>query len=170
MVVLVACEAPWGTPSTIDTPKATESEPPAIELSRAEFLDSTGNSLRAHGYAQHAFYRRDTGEAWASNVRVLVPRPQSRSGTLTLRSPQVQGNPVESRLHAQGGVTFVNQAGDRGETESLSYFGAEGRATGDRPLTLWGPNYKLTANGFQWSAKGDTLDLGPATLVSRSDP
>jgi hypothetical protein len=102
-------------------------------------------------------------------VTVLVPRPQSRSGTLTLRAPEVTGNPLESRLHAKGGVSFVNQAGDRGETERLSYFGAQGRASGDRPLTLWGPNYTLKADGFHWSAQGDQLDLGPAILVSRSE-
>jgi hypothetical protein len=63
----------------------------------------------------------------------------------------------------------VNEAGDRGETERLSYFGREGFATGDRALTLWGPNYTLHANGFHWTSEGDLIDLGPATLVSRSD-
>jgi hypothetical protein len=149
---------------------ATASEPPAIELTQAEFLDSSGNTLRAHGFARHVFYRRDTGEATANQVRVLVPRPQSRSGTLTLGSPRVQGNPLESRLYAQGGVSFVNQARDRGETERLTYLGNEGRAMGDRPLTLWGQNYTLSADGFHWAAAGDVLDLGPATLVSRSEP
>jgi hypothetical protein len=170
LALLLACQAPWGAPVVPPPSAGADAQPPAIELSRAEFFDTTGNSLRAHGFAKHVFYRRDTGEAWASEVRVLVPRPQSRSGTLTLRSPQVRGNPLESRLHAEGGVTFVNQAGDRGETESLSYFGNEGRAVGDRPLTLWGPNYTLTADGFRWLAQGDVLDLGPAVLVSRSDP
>jgi hypothetical protein len=167
LVLLVACQAPEVAPANGAAPR---SEPPAIELTRAEFLDSTGDNIRAHGFARHVFFRRDTGEAWATEVRVLVPRPQSRSGTLVLESPQAQGNPLESRLHAQGGVTFGNEAGDRGDTERLSYFGKEGRAVGDRPLRLLGPNYTLTANGFRWSAEGDTLDLGPATLVSRSDP
>jgi hypothetical protein len=145
------------------------SEPPAIELSKAEFYDSTGNRLRAHGFAKHVFYRRDTGDAWAEDVRVNMPRPQSRSGTTTLTSPSVSGNPLESRLRAEGGVSFVNQAGDRGQTERLSYFGREGFASGDRPLTLWGPNYTLHADGFHWTSAGDLIDLGPATLVSRSD-
>jgi hypothetical protein len=170
MALLVACQAPSVAPSRSTAPADTDSTPPAIELTQAEFLDSSGSSLRAHGFARHVFYRRDTGEAWASEVRVMVPRPQSRSGTLTLRSPWVSGNTLESRLSAKGGVTFVNEVGDRGETERLSYFGNEGRATGDKPITLWGPNYTLHADGFRWSAQGDVLDLGPATLVSRSDP
>ncbi len=153
-----------------DGTAARASEPPAIELNHAEFLDTSGDNVRAHGFARRIFYRRDNGEAWASDVVVKVPRPQSRSGTLTLRAPEVTGNPMESRLQARGGVSFVNEAGDRGETDRVSYFGKQGEASGDRPLTLWGPNYTLTADGFHWSAQGDALDLGPALLVSRGEP
>jgi hypothetical protein len=167
---LSACRAGESPVSEESPTLESASEPPAIELVRAEFFDSSGPTVRAHGFARRIFYRRDTGEAWAGEVLVEVPRPQSRSGTLTLRAPEVTGNPLESRLQARGGVTFVNEAGDRGLTERLSYLGKQGRASGDRPLTLWGPNYTLTADGFHWSAQGDALDLGPALLVSRSDP
>jgi hypothetical protein len=149
--------------------------PPSIELASAEIFDYQGGELRAHGFADEVFYRRDTGDAKATATRVELSNHHQieggRGGGATwLAAPTAEGNPLAQRVDGSGGVTLRSQAGDHGSTDRASYRGQEGRASGSSPVMLWGPGYQLQAPGFTLDTLQDRLDLGPATLVTRGRP
>jgi hypothetical protein len=146
--------------------------PPSIELSTAEFFDYQGGQLRAHGFADTVFYRRDTGDANAAAARIELsgrrPAQGGRGGGATwIQAPTAVGNPLAQSLDGSGGVTLRSESGDRGSTDRASYRGQEGRAFGKSPVAMSGPGYQLRAPGFTLDTLHDRLDLGPATLLTR---
>jgi hypothetical protein len=146
--------------------------PPSIELASAEVFDYQGGELRAHGFADTVFYRRDTGDAKAAAGRVeFASRRQSRDGRIAgatwIEAPTAEGNPLAQSVDASGGVTLSSESADRGKTDRASYRGQEGRAFGKSPVALWGPGYRLEGPGFTLDTLHDRLDLGPATLVTK---
>jgi hypothetical protein len=148
------------------------SAPPSIELAGAEIFDYQGGELRAHGFADEIFYRRDTGDAKATATRVEFSNHHQaeagRGGGATwIAAPTAEGNPLGQSVDGSGGVTLYSEAGDHGSTARASYRGQEGRAFGRSPVSLWGPGYQLEAPGFTLDTLHDRLDLGPATLLTR---
>ena len=173
LVRLACCRwlswSPAGALGGAAPPAPRASEPPAIELERRRVPRQHGQLLRAHGFARRVFYRRDTGEAWASDVRVLVPRPQSRSGTVTLRGPASAGE--SPRVPPpRAGWRHLREPGRRPWGDRAPELLRRRRAGhGDQSIDPLGAQLHAHREGFRWTAAGDVLDLGPATLVSRSD-
>ncbi len=162
LFLLVAC----GVPSEPAAPA-----PPSIELFSAESFDYRGTELRAHGFADHVLYRRDTGDARGERVKAIFPSrarsaDQRATGATSIDAPRAWGNPLAQSADGEGGVRLATESGDRGATERASYRGEQGRAFGDRPVRLEGPGYTVEGPGFQLDTAHDRLDLGKAELVS----
>jgi hypothetical protein len=148
--------------------------PPAITLRDVEFVNSRGSSVFARGHATEMTYVSENGDSMAQNASVRFPRERRPGTAVEVSAPRAQGNPLEARVTGEGGVLFENQQGNRGRTERATYEGKPAvggaEAFGDRPVQLFGPGFELQSPGFKWHQADDSLDLGPAEVVTRGAP
>jgi lipopolysaccharide export system protein LptC len=143
-----------------ETPQTeTKALAPELNLERVRFRVWRGAELRARGEARQISIRRDTTGTTAEDLRAELPG----GGTpVTVTAPQGDGILSASTFQVRGGVVMTR--GDaRATTDHARYApGADGapRITGDAPVTVERPGFRLDGVGFTYDLVTDVLDLG----------
>jgi lipopolysaccharide export system protein LptC len=123
--------------------------PPAIDLGGVGFRFWQGSTLQAVGQAKTAKFLRDTGDLQAHDFRLKVLR-SSEEGDVDLEALTVDGNIHTLQAKAQGGVRVSDATGSTGQTARAHLDGRAHVATGDDPVDVTGPDYRIRASaGFQ---------------------
>lgn len=130
----------------------------------------TGTTPDNASYTVEAASARHVGRGRETDARVELTTPfagvtLADGAYLGLRAAAGLLDQSKRSLELSGGVQLLSADGYRLETESASLSGENKRAYGDKPISAWGPNAHLTANGFRIEDKGQTLIFtGPAKL------
>lgn len=140
---------------------------PELQLEGVRFRVYRGGDLRAFGEAEAASLRRDSTELAARDVVAILPRDPA---AVRIAAPAAEGVLSERAFAATGGVT-VTRGDDVARTERARYApgdaGGGGLVTGDRPVVVEGPGYRLEGAGFTLDpARGTIAVRGGARLVA----
>jgi lipopolysaccharide export system protein LptC len=137
----------------------TKALAPELNLERVRFRVWRGAELRARGEAREVRIRRDTTETVATELRAELPR----GGTpVTVTAPAGEGVLSASTFSVQGGV-ILTRGDARATTDHASYAqGPDGTAqiTGDAPVAVARPGFRMNGVGFSYDLATDVLELG----------
>jgi lipopolysaccharide export system protein LptC len=137
--------------------------PPEIQLEGVGFKFFRGNELRAVGKAVRATFMRDTGDGTAQNVRMrILPSPER--GEIDVSATQVAGSVRTEQADARGGVRIADANGAVGLTDSAHLDGPAHKATGEEPVSIVGPGYRMHARSGFW------LDMSEPGALSLKGP
>jgi lipopolysaccharide export system protein LptC len=146
--------------------KEVEEVLPELKLERVRFRVWSGAQLSARGKASRLTLRRDSTELTASDLSVELPRDGE---PVLISAPAGEGVLSERLFTVHGGVT-VTRRDDVARTASARYAPLEGggaRVTGEEPVVMEGPGYRLDGSGFTLAPDTGALDVrGPATLLA----
>ncbi len=140
---------------------------PELKLEGVKFRVYRDDDLRAFGDAVAVTFRRDSTDLAARDVVAILPRsPQP----VRIEAPVGTGVVRAREFSATGGVT-VTRGGDVARTERARYAPSPdhrgGLVTGDRPVVVEGPAYRLDGAGFTLDpASGEMAIGGGARLVA----
>jgi LPS export ABC transporter protein LptC len=145
----------WGGCGPAPT-RGNDQVPPELTFEDLDFRVYRGSVATARGHAVNASFRRDTSDAAADRIDVVIPaapgRPEAR-----VSAAHGAGNLRERRFTAWGGVR-ATQADQVATTEEARYAAQDGLVRGDRPIEVTGGRFRVSGPGF-------TLD--PADQVLR---
>lgn len=127
------------------------------------FARLSDGRVTARGTARVLAYQRASGRLDARiAASSLFPEQSSASGMfgeVRLTAPRVEGDLVNGRGGASGGVTFQTSRGDAGTTERAFWDGPADRLSGDRAVDARGPGYAVRSQGFSARADGSDVTL-----------
>ena len=119
--------------------------------------------VAARGTARVLAYQRASGRLdariAASSLFPEEASPSGMFGETRLTAPRVDGDLVNKRGSASGGVTFRTTRGDAGKTERVFWDGTADRLSGDRAVDAQGPGYAVKSQGFSARADGSDVTL-----------
>jgi len=141
--------------SSLSTPVAT----PDLSLTSVAFARLSEGRVVARGNAQRLDYRRTGGRLEATDgAAALYPEPGSglaEFGMLQFTAPRIDGEVVNRRGTASGGVRLDTSRGDTARSEHVAYDGDLLQT--DAPVHARGPGYQVDGNGLL--AKTDGTDI-----------
>jgi len=136
-------------------PITDESLPPEVILTGARLRSFRGNESVATGRAAQVTYQRASADLTASEVLLRFPPrqdvpggPSPALGVVEVRAPMVVGNRITQQADGRDGVLVRTGSGLVGRTERAHFDGAAMIATGNDPVTVDGPRYRLNADAF----------------------
>ncbi len=134
-------------------PTSDESLPPEVILSGARLRSFRGSELAATGRAAQVTYQRTTADLTASEVLLRFPPRQSGGpspalGVVEVRAPAVVGNRLTQQADGRDGVWVRTGSGLVGRTDRAHFDGVSMIATGNDPVTVDGPRYRVNADAF----------------------
>jgi lipopolysaccharide export system protein LptC len=134
-------------------PTSDESLPPEVILSGARLRSFRGSELAATGRAAQVTYQRTNADLTASEVLLRFPPRQSGGpspalGIVEVRAPAVVGNRLTQQADGRDGVWVRTGSGLVGRTERAHFDGMKMIATGNDPVTVDGPRYRVNADAF----------------------
>jgi hypothetical protein len=137
--------------------------PPELTFDNLSFRVYRGPVLAAEGTARRASFRRDSADASASAVDVLLPatggHPEAR-----LTAATAHGNLRARWFLAEGGVR-ASQSGQVADSERARYDAADGLVRGDAPVTVRGGGFTASGAGFTFDPQAETVRLTGGTRV-----
>lgn len=141
---------------------------PELKLEGVTFRVWRGAELRVQGEAAQATLRRDSTELLAQDVMATLPRPHP----VHLAAREGAGVLETQIFEARGGVRLTRDRDvvttERARYEPLPAGGA--RVTGDAPVEVDGPAYRLVGQGFTLDPETGDLRLGgPSRLTARPE-
>jgi lipopolysaccharide export system protein LptC len=142
--VLSACSKP---------PASDESLPPEVILTGARLRSFRGNEVAATGRAAQVTYQRISADLTASEVLLRFPPrqgagPSPALGVVEVRAPAVVGNRLTQQADGRDGVWVRTGSGMVGQTDRAHFDGVTMIATGNDPVTVDGPRYRVNASAF----------------------
>lgn len=139
---------------------------PELVMEGVRFSLERGGTNRARGEADRVTYRRDTTAFTAEGLSLVL---EAADGPVRITAPRGEGVGAERRFDVTGGLTATRGA-DVALTERARYQGAAGggaTVSGDQPVTVSGPGYRLAGRGFTLDpASGQLVLTGGARLVA----
>jgi hypothetical protein len=140
-----------------DSDDAPEGPVPSVMLHGVRMRLYQGKTLQTLGRAARLAYYRQNGQfqAWEMSMRFPgkgggAMAPSSGPGPgLQVRAPEAVGNLWTKAAALSGGVSFRSGDGAlKGETERARFDGEAMTAQGDTALSVFGPGYRVAAEGF----------------------
>jgi lipopolysaccharide export system protein LptC len=132
-----------------------ESFPPEVILTGARLRSFRGSESVATGRAAQVTYQRSSADLTASEVLLRFPPrqevpggPSPALGVVEVRAPVVVGNRLTKQADGRDGVLVRTGSGLVGRTERAHFDGVSMIATGNDPVTVDGPRYRLRADAF----------------------
>jgi len=136
-------------------PIGDEALPPEVILTGARLRSFRGSESVATGRAAQVTYQRVSADLTASEVLLRFPPrqgvpggPSPALGLVEVRAPMVVGNRITQQADGSDGVLVRTGSGLIGRTERAHFDGASMIATGNDPVTVDGPRYRLNADAF----------------------
>lgn len=123
--------------------KARAEPPPEVTLEQVTLHVFRGSSMVARGTASQLTFRQVGSQVTARDARWVVPERQ-----LAVAAPRARGNAQARTLEGEGGVTVRSEQGLSGQTARAYLNGPARKVSGQDPVTLEGPAYRLEANAF----------------------
>lgn len=127
---------------------------PELKLEGVRFRVYRDASLRASGKAAVATYRRDNAVVTARDLASVLQT--SEGEPVEVSAPRGGGDVTQRTFWADGGVV-ATRGQDRMTTARASYApapgGGEGELTGDQPVVVEGPGYRLDGRGFVYDPR-----------------
>lgn len=129
--------------------------PPQVTLMGVRLHGWEGSTLVSRGRAAKLTYDRSSTHFEANEALMQFPSrgeeaalKRQVNADLELRAPLAMGNLTARQADGKGGVTVRSASGLWGETESAHFDGVGLLASGKNPVSLRGPGYSTSANGF----------------------
>lgn len=134
-------------------PVSDESLPPEVILTGARLRSFRGTELVATGRAAQVTYQRTSADLTASEVLLRFPPrqgggPSPALGVVEVRAPAVVGNRLTQQADGRDGVWVRTGSGLVGQTDRAHFDGVTMIATGNDPVTVDGPRYRVNASAF----------------------
>lgn len=134
---------------------------PDLSLQGVAFARLSDGRVVSRGTARHLDYRRAGGRLVASDAAAtIVPEAGTglaSFGVLQVQAPHVEGEIVNRRGDAKGGVRLDTGRGDHARTDAVHYDGAV--VTSDTHVVASGPGYSVESNGMVARADGSAVHL-----------
>jgi lipopolysaccharide export system protein LptC len=121
---------------------------PELTMEGVRFSIERGGVSRAWGEAERLTYRRDTTAVAAVGLTLIMSGPD---GEVRITAPRGSGVAADRRFEVEGGIQ-ASRGADLATTASASYEAPQhgaGLVTGTEPVTVSGPGYRLTGQGFR---------------------
>ncbi|HSN92964.1 MAG TPA: hypothetical protein VLS93_17160 [Anaeromyxobacteraceae bacterium] len=138
---------------------------PELKLEGVRFRLYREDSLRLSGAAATVSYRRDTREVAATDLEAHLPG--SDGSPVELLAAEGAGQLGDRTFAVQGGVRAV-RGRDVARTERASFApggSGAGLVSGDRPVAVEGPGYRLTGTGFTLDPAAGALSIRGAARL-----
>jgi hypothetical protein len=159
VAVAAACSGNAIAPTISDL--STQKDAPDLSLRDVAFARLSEGRVVSRGTAEFLDYRRAGGRVIATNgAATMVPEPASGLapfGTLHFTAPQIDGEVINRRGNAWGGVTLDTGRGDHAFTEAAAYDGSAVHS--ESHVTARGPGYRVEGNGLIAQADGSSVVL-----------
>jgi lipopolysaccharide export system protein LptC len=139
--------------------------PPEVILYGVQIQHFKGDQIAAAGHANRLTYERWTADfiAYGDVMRFPSREGSAAQGGMEVRAPVVQGNLAARRADGTGGVVMRTGSGMVGETDRAHFDGVALTASGDVPVKLRGPEYRLEADAFLFHLKTEEFSFIHAT-------
>jgi lipopolysaccharide export system protein LptC len=141
---------------------------PELKLEEVRYRVYRGESARLSGEARSVSYRRDTGEVRAVDLGAVLPGQDGPP--VEIVAPAGGGRLDERTFSVEGGVRVV-RGRDVARTERATWAAGgsgAGAVSGDRPVEIEGPGYRLRGSGFTLDPAAGELSIhGAARLEAR---
>jgi hypothetical protein len=139
---------------------------PEIRLEGVRFRLYRADALRADGTASAVTFERGSTQLHASDLALVL---REREVPVELTAPNVDGLVSARSFLASGGVR-AHRGNDTAVTELARFEptpDGRGQVSGDRPVELTGPGYRLAGKGFDLDlASGEIAVRGGTRLVT----
>jgi hypothetical protein len=143
--------------------------PPQVTLYGVRLSNFRGTQLAMSGRAAKVTYYRAPAEFSATETLVRFPgRPGMSAAVagLEVRAPSVSGDLVHKQAVWRDGVVMGAPAGISAYTPRATFDGQTMQASGKDRVTVDGPGYALSANGFHLYFPEERFEFGDG-VVSR---
>jgi hypothetical protein len=152
-----------GSASCTAQRRSEEDVAPEVRFEQVAFQVFRGPELTASGTADAARLRRDTNELNFEAIRIKFPAAADREEAL-VTAARGRGNLADRWFVAEGGIVAV-QGDDRAETADARFSAEDKLVTGESPVVVSGPGYRLTGPGFVLDPRAGTVRVDGGAAI-----